>query len=85
MSTSRAREVWRHRETGEIYLVELEDDRVLSSNGPVTEDQVREEALAYKHAAQGRTPAFSSEAAELDRRRDEFHRERLQPPDTGHK
>jgi hypothetical protein len=82
MSTSRTREVWRHRETGEVYLVELEGDRVLSSNGPLTEDQLRDDALAYKHAAQGRTPAFAPEAAEIDRRRNEFDRERLETDDA---
>ena len=83
MSMSRAREVWRHRETGEIYLVEVEGDRVVSTNGPVTEDELRQEALAYKHAAQGRTPAFSAQAADLDRRRDEFDRERIEAPAPG--
>ncbi len=80
MSTSRAREVWRHRETGEAYLVELEDGRVVSANGPVGEDELGGEALAYKHAAQGRSPAFTAEAAELDGRRDEFDREPLDAP-----
>jgi len=77
MSTSRAREIWRHRETGEAYLVELEGDRVVSANGPVGEDELRDEALAYKHAAQGRSPAFTPEAAALDGRRGEFDREPL--------
>jgi hypothetical protein len=77
VSTSRAREVWRHRETGEAYLVEVEDGRVVVANGPLGEDELREDALAYKHAAQGRSPAFTSEAADLDRRREEFDRRPL--------
>ena len=74
---SRAREIWRHRETGDAYLVELEGGRVVSANGPVGEDELRDEALAYKHAAQGRSPAFTAEAAALDARRDDFDREPL--------
>jgi hypothetical protein len=81
VSTQRARELWRHRETGELYIVEVEGDRVVAASGPVTEDQVREDALAYKHAAQGRTPAYDEETADIERRRDEFDREPLPAPD----
>ncbi len=81
MSTSRAREIWRERETGTAYLVEIEGGRVVSANGPLAEDELRDEALAYRHAAQGRSPAFTSEAAELDRRRGEFDREPLEAPE----
>ncbi len=80
MSTSRAREIWRERETGAAYLVELEDGRVVSANGPLGEDELRDEALAYKHAAQGRSPGFTTEAAELERRREDFDREPLPGP-----
>ncbi len=81
MSTSRVREIWRNRETGEAYLVEVEDGRVVAANGPLAEDEFRDDALAYKHAAQGRSPAFTPEAADVDRRRDEFDREPLPAPD----
>ncbi|MDQ3866662.1 MAG: hypothetical protein M3304_07510 [Actinomycetota bacterium] len=77
---SRARELWRHRETGEAWLVETEADRVVNASGPLTPDQLADEALAYKQAAQGRSPGFTEEAADLDRRRGEFDRERLEPP-----
>lgn len=77
MSIGRVRELWRHRATGEIYLVELEGERVVSAGGPLTEDQVSEGALEYKQAAHGRTPAYDADAVELDRRRNEYHRERL--------
>ena len=77
MSTSRARELWRHRETGETYLVEVEDGRVLAANGPLAEDELRGEALAYKHAAQARSPAFTPGATDIDRRREEFDRRPL--------
>ena len=80
MSTSRAREIWRHRATGDAYLAELEDGRVVAASGPLGEDELRDEALAYKHAAQGRSPAFTPEAADLDRRREEFDR---RPLDAG--
>ena len=80
MSTRRARELWRHRETGELYIVEVEGERVLAANGPVTEDQAREDALAYKHAAQGRTPAYDEQTADIVHRRDEFEREDLPAP-----
>ena len=81
MSVSRVRELWRDRKTGEAWLVETEGGRVVSANGPVGEDEVGNDALAYKHAAQGRSPAFTETAAELDRRRDEFERKRLDAPD----
>lgn len=77
MSTRRERELWRDRETGERWLVELEDGRVLAASGPVSDDELSGDALAFKEAAHGRTPAFSEEAAELERRRDEFEREPL--------
>jgi hypothetical protein len=75
METSRRRELWRHRETGEAFLVELEEDRVVSGEGPLDADELDDDALAYKQAASGRSPAFTGQAAELERRRDEFDRE----------
>ncbi len=78
MSTSRARELWRHRETGERWLVELEDDRVVSASGPLAGDELGEDALAFKEAAHGRTPAYDSGTADLARRRAEFERERVE-------
>jgi hypothetical protein len=80
MSTSRVREIWRHRERGDAYLVELESDRVVSAEGPLTEDQLGEDALAWKQAAEGRAAAFTPEAADLDGRRNEFERERAEAP-----
>ena len=80
MSTSRAREVWRHRERGDVYLVELEGDRVLAASGPVPADELEPGATAWKDASLGRSPAYSSKAAELERRRDEFEREPLERP-----
>ena len=80
MATSRAREIWRHRETGEAYLVEVEEERVVSASGPLTEDQLGEDALAWKQAAAGREPAFTPEAAALEERRGEFDRERVEAP-----
>jgi hypothetical protein len=80
MSTSRVREIWRHRKRGDAYLVELEDDRVVSAEGPLTEGELGDDALAWKQASQGRTPAFTPEAAGLERRRDEFDRERVEAP-----
>jgi hypothetical protein len=81
MSTSRVREIWRHRERGDAYLVEVEGDRVVSAEGPLSGDQLSERALAWKQAAGGRAPAFTPDAAELDGRRDEFERERVEAPD----
>lgn len=80
MSTSRAREIWRHRERRDAFLVELEGDRVVSAEGPLGEDELGERALAWKQAAAGRTPAFTAAAAELESRRDEFERERVEAP-----
>ena len=79
MSTSRSREIWRHRD-GDAYLVELEDDRVLAATGPVGEDELGAAATAWKDASLGRSPAFSPEAADLERRRNEFTREPLERP-----
>ena len=74
----RARELWRRREGGETYVVEIEDDRVLSVEGPLAEDELSRESLALRRAAQGRLPAFTAVAADFDRRRDEFDRQRLE-------
>ena len=79
METGRSREIWRHS-GGEAYLVELEDERVLAVHGPVGEGELDAAATAWKDASLGRSPAFSPEAAELDRRRDEFSREPLERP-----
>jgi hypothetical protein len=81
VSTQRARELWRHRESGELYIVEVEEGRIVAANGPVTEDQVRDDALAYKHAGQGRTPAYDQQTADLEDRREEFDREPLPAPE----
>jgi hypothetical protein len=78
MATNRIRELWRHRDDRQAYLVELEDDRVVAADGPLAESELTEKALALRRAAQGRSPSFTAEAAELDRRRDEFERERLE-------
>ena len=64
MTGDRVRELWRHRDSGETYLVELEDGRVLSGDGPLAEDELTREALTLRRAAQGRMPAFTPEAAE---------------------
>ncbi|MBA2616089.1 MAG: hypothetical protein H0U90_10025 [Actinobacteria bacterium] len=72
------RELWRHRETGEAFLVELEDGRVLSGDGPLSADELTREALALRRGAQGRSPAFTEDATSLEGRRAEFQRERLQ-------
>jgi hypothetical protein len=81
MSTERSRELWRHRQSGELYIVEVENDRVLAAYGPVTEDEVQEDALAYKQAAQGRTPAYDEKTADVERRRAEFDQDPLETPD----
>ena len=74
----RVRELWRSRDGRETYLVELEDDRVLSAEGPLAEDELSRESLALRRAAQGRSPAFAPKAVDVDRRRDEFDRQRLE-------
>jgi hypothetical protein len=77
MEAGRARELWRHRENDERFIVELDEGHVVAAHGPLAEDQVDAAHLAYAEAAHGRTPAYTGEAAELDRRQDEFERERL--------
>ena len=80
MATSRGREIWRDRESGEAYLVELEDGRVIAASGPVGEDELDGAAVAWKDASLGRSPGYTPEAAELERRREEFVREPLDRP-----
>lgn len=75
MADERVREIWRHRESGERWIVELEQDRVVAAHGPLADDDDDPEAIAMKTAAHGRSPAFSEEAARLERSRDEFERE----------
>ena len=77
----RVRELWRHRETGERWIVELEFGRVIAAHGPLADDDRDADALAMKTAAHGRSPAFTEEAARLEERRDEF--ERLARPGGG--
>lgn len=77
MATDRVRELWRRREGGDAYLVEVSEERVVAAEGPLSDEELTEESLAMRRAAQGRSPAFTAEAAELERRRDEFDRERL--------
>ena len=79
MAEERLREVWRHRESGDLYLVELEDDRVVSAHGPLEEDESERETLAWRTASHGRSPAFSPEAMRVAERREEF--ERVARPD----
>jgi hypothetical protein len=79
MSTNRARELWRDRSTGDAFLVEVEDGRVLAADGPV--DPARFDAVgrAWLSPSEGRLPAFTGLATDLDRRRDEFERRPLPP------
>jgi hypothetical protein len=74
----RARELWRRRSDGAAYLVELEDDRVLAADGPLVEDELSRESLALRRASQGRSAAFTAEAAELDAHRGDYDRQRLE-------
>ena len=75
MADERVREVWRHRESGERYVVELEFGHVVAAHGPLPDEEVDPDGLAMKTAAHGRMPAFSEEAGRLEERRDEFERE----------
>jgi hypothetical protein len=77
MATDRTRELWRHRANEDRFIVELEQDRVVAVHGPLAEHEVDDARLAFAQAAHGRTPAYTGKATELDRRRDEFERERL--------
>ena len=74
MADERLRELWRHRESGELYLVELQDERVVSAHGPLGEDEAGAESLAWRTASHGRSAAFSPEATRLEERRDEYER-----------
>ena len=72
MPQERERELWRHRETGEHYFVELEGDRVVAVHGPLSPDELDFDDLALRRMSHGRTPAFTEEAARMQERRDEF-------------
>lgn len=74
MSTNRSRELWRDRSSGEAFVVELEEDRVLAAHGPVEPEELDGAVRAWMEASQGRTPAFTELATDLERRRDEFER-----------
>ena len=80
MSTRRARELWRHRETGERYLVENEEGRVISAHGPLSDEQLSDANLAFAQIGHGRMPAFTEQASELQGRRDEFESEAVDAP-----
>ncbi|HEY7196770.1 MAG TPA: hypothetical protein VH306_06270 [Gaiellaceae bacterium] len=78
MSTNRQRELWKDRANGKTYLVELEDGRVVAAQGPIDPADTDRVQRIWTEAAQGRMPAFSDLAADLERRRDEF--EQGSPP-----
>jgi hypothetical protein len=80
VASDRGRELWRDRRTGEAYLVETDGDRVVAATGPVSGEHLDHERVAFEQAAEGRSPGFTPQAAELERRRDEFDREPLAPP-----
>jgi hypothetical protein len=77
MSTNRVRELWRDRSTGDAFVVELEDDRVLAAEGPLDPDRLGDVGRAWTSPLDGRLPAFTGLATDFDRRRDEFEREPL--------
>jgi hypothetical protein len=77
MSTNRRRELWRDRSTGDAFVVELEEDRVLAADGPVDPSDLDEVGTAWTSPTDGRAAAFTGLATDLDRRRDEFEREPL--------
>jgi hypothetical protein len=80
VSTNRTRELWTDRTSGDAFVVELEDGRVLAADGPVDPARFDEIARAWTAPTDGRAPAFTSLATELDRRREEFERRSLAPP-----
>lgn len=77
MSTNRTRELWRNRSTGEAFVVELEEDRVLAAEGPVDPNDLDVVQRIWTAPSQGRTPAFGGLATDLERRRREFERRPL--------
>jgi hypothetical protein len=79
VSTNRTRELWTDRERGGAYLVELEDDRVLAAQGPIDPSHLDEIGRAWTAPTDGRAAAFTSLAAELERRRHVFERRPLPP------
>jgi hypothetical protein len=68
----REREVWRHRESGELFVVELEGGRVAAVHGPVAPEELTDDMLAFRRASHGRTPAFTEEAVRIEERRDDY-------------
>jgi hypothetical protein len=77
VSTSRRRELWEDRSSGETFVVELEGDRVLAAEGPVDPKDLDRVHAIWTEASHGRMPAFSGLATDLDRRREEFDRRPL--------
>jgi hypothetical protein len=77
VSTSRTRELWRDRASGESFVVEIEDDRVLAAHGPVDPASLADLGQAWSAPTDGRAAAFTSLAADLERRRSDFERRPL--------
>jgi hypothetical protein len=68
----RKRELWRERESGELFVVELEGGRVASAHGPLAPEDARDIDLALAQIAHARTAAFDETAERLERERDRF-------------
>jgi hypothetical protein len=77
VSTNRTRELWTDRKRGRVYMVELEDDRILAAQGPIDPSHLDEIGRVWTAPTDGRAAAFTRLAGELERRRDEFERRPL--------
>jgi hypothetical protein len=74
VSTTRTRELWIDRSSGDAFVVELEWEHVVAAEGPVDPKELDPVQLAWSAPSEGRGQAFTELAADLDRRRGDFAR-----------
>jgi hypothetical protein len=77
VSTTRTRELWIDRLSGDAFVVELERERVVAAEGPVDPEDLDPVQLVWTAPSEGRLPAFTELAADLDHRRGDFARRPL--------
>ena len=68
------RELWVDRASGDAFVVELENDRVVAAEGPVDPEDLDPIQQAWTAPSRGRAPALTGLATDLHRRRDAFAR-----------
>jgi hypothetical protein len=73
------RELWIDRSSGDAFVVELENERVVAAEGPVDPKDLDPIQQAWTVPSQGRGPAPTGLATDLERRRNAFARRPVPP------